>query len=33
YDQYGRTSACKTKCPGDDSSVCGGPLALSVFRI
>ncbi|CAM9276680.1 unnamed protein product [Laminaria digitata] len=33
YDQYGNTNACTKKCPGDSKNVCGGPLALSVYKL
>lgn len=33
YDEYGRATNCDAECPGDPDSVCGGSLALSVFKI
>ena len=33
FDEYGRATNCNMECSGDSTSVCGGPIANSVFRI
>jgi hypothetical protein len=33
YGRYGRTNNCNKKCFGDNSQICGGPWANSVFSV